>query len=177
VTTLRRWDGQPFVFVALIAVGVPVILIANWPLPAGRLIGVLAVALSGLVILYVSGPAASISVTSKFIILDNTFQQYVVPRAELVKVAGPVSPDLVLRDGTSIAIVAFEPSLVGSTSRGRGTYRRKVNQLARALEEIPEVASDDQLVIHKRSLNIALTCLSLITGFGGMALMVIGGKG
>jgi hypothetical protein len=151
-------------------IAIPAGIVVNWPVPVGIVWGLALVLAGALAMLYLDGPAATIDVTPTALVVSNPYRRYVVPRLLISEVTGVFVPELGLRDGTTVTLVAFAPAIVGANYRRHTSYRRSVVRLAKAMDEIPEKPSQAGLAKRLRFGNLVLACAAVAAALGGCAL-------
>jgi hypothetical protein len=79
--TYRRLEPVHLVFALVWGLGMLFPIGAHWSTGPAMVASLIALDAAGLVLVYLSGPAASIVVTPRHVIVRNPFRRYVIPRS------------------------------------------------------------------------------------------------
>lgn len=166
---LRRDDGGSAIVLTILALGSLVLLLvpsSSWACSLASL--GMPVALAALV--YLGGPAASVTVEPSEVTVRNVFVRYRVPRARIAGIPKKPDPALVLNTGERIRLLAFESSWVA----GRSHYARRLRDLRFALQRISESPAASDQPVHRsvRRGHIAVA-IGAVLSFGGSAYFLL----
>lgn len=97
---------------------------------------------AGLVLVYLSGPAASIVVTPRHVSVRNPFRRYVIPRSlvEGVDTATHFTPHLLVRNARSVRLAALNLNLPRGYQMNAGRHQRQ--GLTSMLDRVPQEPND-----------------------------------
>lgn len=142
-------DTFPFLMAGLVAVGFPIAIVLGIRIPLVVALQIV-IGINALIWFYLGGPAASVVVESKNLIINNACVRYVIPRGS-VKAYEIFDLDgvrLSLADGSYVWVSAVVPGLVRSSSQSPRRLRRKADQILDFLDQVP--AEDGEGPMKKR---------------------------
>jgi len=124
----------------------------------------LAVVQCALMLGFVIGPAASITVDPARVVVNNVFVQFRVPRRMIQGISTVEAQSVALRltDGSCVPMSALVPGYYRLNAAGRG-WKRTLRQAARIQRMLRECPPNDDTVVSVRRLrwrNIVLVGLS-----------------
>lgn len=115
-------------------------------------------------LVYLGGPAASVTVEPSDVTVRNVFATYRVPRAGIADITGQLNPALVLSRGERIRLLAFESPLAA----GRSHYARRLRDLRFALQRVPESPVPTGRQVHRSArkghITVAIGAALLFVG-------------
>ncbi|SCL65470.1 PH domain-containing protein [Micromonospora chersina] len=136
--TYRRLEPVHLVFALVWGLGMSLPIAAHWSTGPAMVASLFALDAAGLALVHLSGPAASIVVTPRHVIVRNPFRRYVIPRSlvEGVDTDTHFTPHLLVRDARSIRLAALNLNLPRGYQMNAGRHQRQ--GVTSMLDRVPE---------------------------------------
>jgi hypothetical protein len=174
--TLRRLEPLHVFMAVLWGGGIVFGALMNWSEGPWVVLSLLAWAADGVILLYLTAPAASITVTPSSVLVNNPYVQHIVPRHLIqgVRTDGYWTARLLVDSARSVRLVALNLNL----PRGYPSYpsHRQAQMVVRLIAEVPQEANTGGLRRRVRYGNVALAAIAICTGVATTAYLLTTGR-
>jgi hypothetical protein len=170
--TLRRLEPLHVFMAALWGGGLVFAALVDWSEGPWVVLSILAWAADGLILLYLTAPAAAIIVTPSSVLVNNPYLQHIVPRHLIqgVRTDGHWTARLLVDSARPVRLVALNLHL----PRGypSSPNHRHAQLVVRLMAEVPQEASTGGVRRRVRYGNVALAALAISTGVSAAAYLL-----